>query len=125
MSTTGVKHSEHCLEWTPKIEQARQQYDNDYPNHCRKCQGWGGHTSTYDPSPAGVSLGSGHMIDFDPCPHCYEKGICPRCGEEKLDVQKMEEGDPTFCHGCGWKEDESKGKSEPYDCLRILRIGHC
>ena len=75
-----MEHTEQCEEDRVRIEKVREEYVKQWPNYCRRCNGWGGFGSTYDPSPAGVSLGSGSMEDFDPCPDCGEKNLCSRCG---------------------------------------------
>ena len=75
-----VEHTESCLKQGAEIEKLRQEYAAKWPKYCRKCEGWGGFSYSYDPSPAGVSLGPGSMQDWDPCPECTEKELCPRCG---------------------------------------------
>ena len=90
-----------CLERKKKHEQAIADYKSAWPNFCRKCNGWGGHAYDYDPSPAGVCLAPGTMTDFDPCPHCIEKGICPRCGGVNPDPEAFCDEDYACIH-CGW-----------------------
>jgi hypothetical protein len=66
--TSGVIHDEACLQAFAEYEHKKSEYESRWPNYCRNCNGDGGFYSTYDPSPAGVSLGSGFMVDFDTCP---------------------------------------------------------
>ena len=79
---TEFKHKAKCLEAMEEVAEAQAEYDRKWPKHCRECNGWGGFWFTFDPSPSGVSLGSGYMVDANPCEACVEKGICPRCGRE-------------------------------------------
>jgi len=101
-----------------KIERAIASYEASWPKYCRDCHGWGGKTSYYDPSPAGVGLSPGSMADFDPCPTCVEQGICPRCGEESADLVAADEYSDKFaCELCGWDElnnNECIPESDPY-----------
>jgi len=74
---TTIIHDERCI-----ARIARQQaFDLLWPRHCKHCLAWGGQTYRYDPSPPGISLCAGIMEDFDPCPECIERGICPRCAQ--------------------------------------------
>jgi hypothetical protein len=81
-----------------------------YPNACTSCGGAGMVYSTYDPSPAGISLGSGSMTDADPCAKCVEQDVCPRCGEkginwiEGTDAQSGLSDDHFECPHCMWNE---------------------
>jgi hypothetical protein len=77
-------HTKSCIELGISLACARAAYAEQWPNYCRTCEGYGGFVSTYDPSPAGVSLSPGWMEDFDPCT-CQTDGDwweakCPRCG---------------------------------------------
>ena len=114
-----IKHSPECTKAFEEAEKARAEYRQKWPNFCKNCSGWGGSYSTYDPSPAGVSLGSGFMYDYEPCGDCLEKGICPRCGKESKRMKKaMEEGTDDFtCEHCGWSEEEkTEGMPEEPEC---------
>lgn len=84
-----------------EIKQMIDEYNQKYPYHCKKCDGWGGFYSTYNPSLSGVSLGYGYFTDFNPCQDCYDKGICPRCGEKVFSNEDLENGD-VICSKCGW-----------------------
>ncbi len=97
--------TDQCKENRRKHEKAEAEYFFQWPHHCKKCDGWGGFYSSYDPSPAGVSLGSGSMQDYDPCPACYDQGVCPRCGRE-FDVEEVEDNDLP-CPHCGITFDGS------------------
>lgn len=105
-----IQHTVGCLEREKLALAAREEYTGKWPNFCKKCRGWGGFASTYDPSPAGVSLSPGFMYDFDVCPACVEEGICPRCGEQSLD----EEG--NVCSSCGWTSDD-EGLPPMHECF--------
>jgi hypothetical protein len=75
-----VEHRKNCAEQKAKWEIERAEFVAKHPNHCRKCNGTGGFYSQYDPSPAGVSLGAGFMVDWDSCSECSDNGLCPLCG---------------------------------------------
>jgi len=83
-----------------------EQFIKTYPGYCKSCSGWGGNTSCYDPSPAGISLSPGYMMDWEPCSNCVEEGRCPRCGG----TCEFEEGpDHYVCRGtCGWSSDDDE-----------------
>lgn len=94
------KHSYECRKSFDLYNKEVKEYKKKWPNYCRTCRGWSGEFYSYDPSPAGISLGSGYMTDFEPCPDCYENGKCARCGEQ---IFNPEEGDdPEFCPHCGF-----------------------
>jgi hypothetical protein len=94
------KHLPECNKAFESYEKEVAEYKKKWPNYCRSCGGWSGGFSNYDPSPAGVSLGSGYMTDFDPCPDCYEKGICARCGKQMFNPEEGD--DPESCPHCGF-----------------------
>lgn len=96
-------HTQACLESQAAINAQREAYKAQWPDHCPDCEGWGGHMSNYDPSPAGVSLGGGHFTEFDPCGTCYCKGKCPRCGGLMALGQDLLE-EETPCAWCGFIE---------------------
>jgi len=65
-----MRHSQLCTDNTYHWMKQHAEYRKQWPNRCKTCIGWGGATSSYDPSPAGVALSSGSMQEFDPCPDC-------------------------------------------------------
>lgn len=111
----NYKHTPECLKQMEKAEILQEVFIHQHPNHCPMCYGWGGTHSTYDPSPAGVSLGAGVMHDFDPCPYCYEKGLCPHC-REPFD-EGWEEWNEVQCGNCGWNEVHSDGMPPNPECI--------
>lgn len=97
------KHTTECRRTFEEYERKRSDYAALHPKHCRHCHGWGGFRSTYDPSPAGVSLSHGTMEDFDLCDEC-------------------EGADPPICAVCATPMVENEGLGEwerackcPYD----------
>lgn len=108
-SEVDVEHKKGCIE-LQKMED-RKLYEQAWPHHCRNCEGWGGHYGSFDPSPAGVSLSSGSLVEVDPCPECVEKSVCPRCGVK--DEAHVLTGDEfENCTQCDWRWDEDHGMPE-------------
>ncbi|MEI7770113.1 MAG: hypothetical protein WCI67_09010 [Chloroflexales bacterium] len=68
-------HTEACA----AARAAQAAWDARWPHHCQECGGSGGIGYSYDPSPAGVSLSAGSMMDYEPCDCFAERGVCPRC----------------------------------------------
>ena len=86
-------------------------YAAKWPGVCRKCNGYGYMESRYDPSPAGVSLAPGYMVEAEPCEACVCEGHCPRCGAPWPD-----DGDDEYvgpCASCGFVLYETAGVLEP------------
>ena len=117
-----MKHFPDCAQVlnAEKDAQALKKFDADvnayaekWPKHCRKCGGWGGRDSQYDPSPAGVGMSIGWFHEFDPCRDCYELEQCPRCAKKLLFVER-DCCDYAECKDCGWQDMETEGSpSEP------------
>jgi hypothetical protein len=72
-------HTLACLYHSYKSQTARSAWMSRWPNRCSRCEGAGVLVSSYDPSPAGVSLSPGSIEETEPC-ECVELGACPRCG---------------------------------------------
>lgn len=89
-----LEHSEACIQQFAQYDTAVVTFWQKYPGACRTCQGWGGQGSSYDPSPAGVSLSPGSMYDFDPCPDCEGNEALPLCA---LCGQICAEGGARLC----------------------------
>lgn len=100
----SFKHRESCTKAFEKYNADVQKYEQKYPKYCKKCEGWGGKWTKFDPSPPGVALAPGYMWDFDPCPDCVDQGICPRC-QKTLDMDMREEF--FICHDCGWTDEDN------------------
>jgi superfamily II DNA or RNA helicase len=96
------------------FEQLVQRYLSEWPNYCEDCGGWGGHYSTYDPSPSGVGLSPGFMTDYDPCETCVENDICPRCGENTISLIDGKSEDWYECKSCRW-DDRQGFEGMPQD----------
>jgi hypothetical protein len=107
-----MNHTEQCSKALEGSTAAREAYRQQWPRHCTTCEGWGILSESYDPSPAGVSLGSGFMRSEEPCACCYENGICPRCGGEF--TQDLLEAE-TPCPHCGFHEG-TPGMPPPHEC---------
>lgn len=110
-------HTLRCIQLQAEYSEKTREYLEKYPNYCRNCSGIGGFHSSYDPSPDGVSLGSGSIQDFDSCPECVENGKCPQCstalyyGPEDPHDEFSESH--AFCALCEWSDQKpSEGLSE-------------
>lgn len=119
-----LKHAEHCYQSRVR----REAWNKWFPHHCRKCGGFGSVSYAYDPSPPGVGLSAGFMIDTDPCGECFGGGTCPRCGctqllelydrivqsEPGLRTTHMEEG--YRCPSCGWDDKLTTDTPPLHEC---------
>lgn len=94
-------HTQACDEAFAKAHDLRKEFEEKHPNFCRICGGQGVFYESYDPSPAGVSLGSGSMTDVYLCEECVEQNKCPLCGQETLNE------DGTKCSSCEYELDKS------------------
>ena len=99
-----MDHTAECLKAQDDATRAGAEYDRRWPGHCRSCNGWGGRSYRYDPSPSGVALSPGWMEDFEPCPDCAEKGLCPRC----MKATMPEDGGEGPCPACGWTPKDGR-----------------
>lgn len=95
---------EHTAECYLLQKEREAWLDQWRPTYHAPCNGSGILYGTYDPSPAGVSLGSGYFVDEEPCT-CVQDGICPRCGGKELLPTVNEWGETEWygpCKKCGW-----------------------
>lgn len=80
-------------------------YTKRWPNHCGTCGGGGGHYwGQYSLAPDDSG--------YDPCPECWGKGKCPRCGAGGQ-FSVGHEDDP--CASCGWTTKD-EGLPDPDGC---------
>jgi hypothetical protein len=92
-------------EWKASMrlwEKEKDEFERQYPYHCRECGGWGYFGLKKE--------------DIKPCPECVGKMICPLCSEpiEKLEGPPYDKvcTDPD----CGWTEHGTKdGSPDPPD----------
>ena len=77
-----MKHNEWCIAQQEKYKSAKADFEEMWPKYCKHCGGYGYFMYAYDPSPAGVSLSPGYMIDVDICPECEgaDEPKCSLCG---------------------------------------------
>lgn len=107
------EHSGDCLERLQTWRAMAAAYAKAWPHHCRTCGGWGGFGDTYKPAP-----GPGWLEDWDPCPICADKGLCPRCGAVILTEAQAEEGQEfRICPTCGWDQAQPKGYPPVPECI--------
>jgi hypothetical protein len=119
-----MKHRADCQKYSAIHTFLTEYYKSWWPNYCRRCRGWGGLISYYDPSPSGVSLSSGRMQEIDLCPDCMDKRLCPRCGN--VNIGWLEgEGDVWGCATCGWSFEDPGGLPEPPECCCDMYCEEC
>ncbi len=123
-----MNHTTHCTNLLKAYELDVERYTKLWPNHCKACNGWGGFTEQYDPSPPGISLSPGYMTEFTPCQECYEIGKCSRCGKNMLEhpgvalALAIGYDELENCPLCGFSftggvDEHSLGKPEEPECL--------
>lgn len=66
-----------------KYKMTKEEYFKKYPDYCTNCNGYGG-WETKTP-----------VFERNGCPECFEKQICPRCGNHVNDLFE--------CETCEWK----------------------
>lgn len=112
-----MKHTDYCTTSCISHQKEVEEFEKNHPNYCRHCDGWGVYFSTYDPSPSGVSLSPGTMLDCDVCPECVDKNLCPLCMIETVPVVGHEDNE-RVCLTCNWKEDNEnhEGLSDGPEC---------
>lgn len=104
---------------TPECQAAYQKYEAAYQvwmekwgsTCCQNCWGQGAFYDSYDPSPAGVSLSTGSVMDAEPCSDCTgreEDPCCPRCGSRNIDVEKE-----TPCRDCHYNWGKNPDDMRP------------
>lgn len=109
-----MNHAPYCLDFNEKVAKALREFEWKYPNYCRACGGTGEVCEFFDPSPAGVSLSPGSMMECDPCALCIDDGNCPRCSAPAI-VDRgplLHEG----CSNCGWQSSVSAPAPPPGEC---------
>jgi hypothetical protein len=126
-----MQHTQECLEAQAENERLRAAWASAWPDHCRHCEGQGQFESYFDPSPVGLSLGSGYYLDVEPCEQCTAVGKCARCGQQTWtteDLEQLELANDTSvmspCSFCGWNWDRGKDDSmPPYEECACYEIG--
>lgn len=119
-----MNHAPYCQDFNERVEAEQREFALLWPNYCRECGATGEICGSYDPSPSGVGLSPGSMMECDPCEGdahytsdmtgriwvpatrpCVEQGYCPRCAAPAI-VDRgplLHEG----CSNCGWRAHES------------------
>ena len=100
---TSFVHTNACTNRQLAFQKAVAEYNEKWPNHCKKCGGHSGRSypATYnDPG------------DFEECSDCICQGRCPRCGDDRY-YSDWETDSP--CKNCGWTYKDG-GAPEPPDC---------
>ena len=104
-----MEHTKECLEQMAKREAEIAKYEQDWPNYCKECGGWGGESHVeLVGEPGGPNA---YQDVWDDCDKCVGEGKCPRCGAELFKdagemwnelFQDWLEG-MTPCPACGWQ----------------------
>jgi hypothetical protein len=105
------RHLESCVRRAVDLRGKREDFNEQYPYHCRHCEGWGGTITIDDPSMAVASVVGESAVDVDACEHCLGKGKCPRCGSQ-LDPE-----DDEPCSFCEFELGKTEGKPYPHGCF--------
>jgi hypothetical protein len=66
---------------------------------CNTCHGTGW-LRVERPYIEGVAI----TVVMEPCPDCYDLGVCPRCGKHTCTEVRAPEAPLEVC-GCGWNSD--------------------
>lgn len=103
-----MKHTTQCEEMFAKHRESVEKYVKAWPNHCKKCGGWGGKSYWYNPAPG--APGSGKLQDWDDCLQCLGTGHCPRCSS-------VLGGDEDFCTECKWSLSCTDCYPDAPECL--------
>jgi len=106
-----VGHNEYCL----KAQRQVEDYDLLYPNHCRKCHGWGVIVHPGDFVPYGETSAQLPPVS-DSCGECVEEAKCPRC---LTDIATDDERYIFDCPVCGFHYSE---EAEQQTCSGRLEI---
>lgn len=100
-------HTAECLAFQERVNKAHDEYEAQWPNHCRHCNGWGGFAQYNYPR---------EPDDFESCGDCIDKGICPRCGQQAWSDEDLFNNDVLVCPHCGWKDGNlDSGCPEGFD----------
>lgn len=108
-----MQHSPTCIEAFARHGLAMVTFAVKWPDYCRSCEGWGYFSHSYDPSPAGVSLGSGFMVEADPCDACTGADPHPFCARCHAVNDQWLEGEDSPCTACGWNWGKNQGDTLP------------
>lgn len=96
-----MEHHKECDDNHREYERLLKEFEDKYPNYCRKCGGYGGfhdYGGYWEPP------------SFDEC-ECLSSGHCPQCGKPTFT-----EGDEEECSACGWNMENPNTAPEPPEC---------
>lgn len=117
-ASSYIECTDECKQRQADWKVAIAAYEATWPNYCRKCNGRGGHVYYDDPGDRHCSLPGGFMELDEPCEHCLEDGICPRCGKLAWPDNYEYDLGEMVCPHCDWREDhaEEDGAPEQPEC---------
>lgn len=114
-----MTHIQSCQDKQEAYQKARQEFEQKWPKFCRFCYAQGGHGGQENVGERNYPI---YQPYWDPCPACYERGVCPRCGSESFIEEMFVEDDSPKCPNCGWNERGAATKEgfalgDPPECL--------
>lgn len=116
-----MNHNKACMELAAARQEQRDLWLSRWPNHCKGCEGAGGHGFT---EMHGFRHGSGEPM-WDVC-ECLEHGNCPRCGTAAFNGE-VDDALDRPCFNCGWSQGCDGFEAEcsappPWDCPGCLEV---
>jgi hypothetical protein len=111
-----LEHLLSCVRRASEVKVQRAQYNEEYPYHCRHCEGWGGMVVVPEPvEPVIAGLLSedddDDMPEVEPCSCCITQERCPRCGSG------IDPDGNDACEFCGFTDGRTEGKAYPHECF--------
>jgi hypothetical protein len=76
------------------------EFQAEHPHYCQCCNARGFTFGPGEPWFGGT--------DFDPCPDCAEKNLCPRC---RKSLGENFDWDNPICPHCGWRDPHAGGEA--------------
>jgi hypothetical protein len=74
-----MTHTPECQAFVVQYAEAVRRFEEQYPQYCRTCEGWGRFEYAFDPSPPGVALSPGYLTEVVLCNDCEGRGLCALC----------------------------------------------
>jgi hypothetical protein len=128
------EHIARCKEDHENWEDVVGEWDCEWPDYCRGCNGVGQFITSYDPAPD--VPGAGMLEMGEPCGDCTGAWpmLCPRCGrkwayedcDDYEDIIDRAVSKELPCPHCGWNWAKTEGDWRPKEpechCWYLLGI---